>query len=249
MSKKDSLGDRMKGYEHVFKQALIRRTPVIIRVDGKAFHTFTRQINSVNDPSSSYGPSEKMHSVMMNTAYGMLAGMQNGIFAYTQSDEISFLLKDWTKIETEQWFKGDVQKISSVAASMATALFNVGWHKHFVEPYSPALFDARVFNIPIKEVNNYFIWRQQDATRNSIQFIARKHFSHKQLIGKNNNEIQEMLWKEFDCNWNDYLPWKKRGAAIIRYQSDSNETKPTLQMVEDMPILTEAPSFIGRFLE
>jgi tRNA(His) guanylyltransferase len=216
--KRDNLGDRMKGYENVFKQKLLRRTPVIIRVDGKAFHTFTKILTPEFDPTSAYGPSERMHKVMMQTAKELCENIQNCVFAYTQSDEISLLLRDWDKLTTDQWFDGTVQKIASVSAAMATSYFAHAWHDE-TNIFPKAVFDSRVYNLPPEEVVNYFIWRQQDTTRNSVQFIARKYFSHKQLHGKNNSEIQEMLFHEHDCNWNDYAIWKKRGACVYRDSS------------------------------
>jgi len=242
---KSTLGNRMKEYENVSKTKLLRRTPVIIRVDGKAFHTFTKKINEENDPSSSYGPSEKMHRVMIETARLSCMQMQNCVMAYTQSDEISFLLKDWTNIETEQWFDGGVQKIASVSASLATAYFNVYWAQEFPNTtITPALFDARVFNLPQEEVCNYFIWRQQDATRNSIQFIARKHFSHKQLHGKSNEVIQEMLWHDYDCNWNDYATWKKRGACLTKEHKYDNGPHSFWAYDDLIPVFTQNRNYI-----
>lgn len=241
MSNKDSLGDRMKGYERVTKQALIRRTPVIIRVDGKAFHTFTRRLNEHNDPSTLTGPSEKFHSVMLRTMLGAFEDMQNCVFAYTQSDEMSFLLRDWDKHETEQWFDGNIQKLASVSASLVTAHFAQKWYNTF-EDIPGAMFDSRVFNVPHDEVVNYFIWRQQDAMRNSVQFIARKYFSHKELHGKNNSEIQEMLWRQHGINWNHCGVWKKRGSCI--YRGDTSDT-----VDEIIPIFTKDRDYIGRHLE
>lgn len=238
--KKATLGNRMKGYENVFKRRLLRKTPVIIRIDGKAFHTFTKVITEDFDPSSAYGPSELMHLVMMSTMLKLCANTQNCVLGYTQSDEISLLLRDWDKHETEQWFDGNLQKIASVSASMATSYFAKAWHDEF-NYYPNALFDSRTYNVPQSEVCNYFIWRQQDATRNSVQFIARKHFSHKRLIGKNNSEIQDMLFKEHDCNWNEYATWKKRGACIYK---DVNR----LYKDENIPIFTQDRNYIERHL-
>ncbi len=257
---KDNLGDRMKGYERVYNYKLVRRTPVIIRVDGKAFHTVTKVITAEIDPTEAYGPGEMLHRVMMQTALNMCKNMQNCVLAYTQSDEISFLLRDWDKHETEQWFDGTIQKIASISASMATICFSDAWAFIFGGRPKNAMFDARAYNVPKEDVENYFIWRQKDATRNSIQMIARKHFSHKELHGKNGNQIQEMLWSEHDCNWNDYLTWKKRGAAIYRksdeYEYEGNPLKDAefvyrerWYMDDNMPILTEDRDYIRRHLE
>ena len=186
---------------------------------------------------------------MMGIAYTMIGNMQNCMVAYTQSDEISFLLKDWTNIETSQWFDGNLQKLASVSASMATAYFNHAWPGFFPDIITtPALFDARAFNLPREEVVNYFIWRQQDATRNSIQFIGRKHFSHKELHGKSNEQIQEMLWSEHDCNWNDYAVWKRRGACVYR-QGGEDSRGASVMTDNEIPVFTQDRSYIGRFIE
>lgn len=230
----------MKGYERTSKHSLLRRTPVIIRVDGKAFHTFTRRINQTTDPSSLTGPSEKMHNVMNSVMGLMAADMQNVVFGYTQSDEISLLLRDWDKHETQQWFDANLQKLVSVSASIATAHFAAEWNCEFNE-WPLAYFDSRAFNVPMEEVVNYFIWRQQDATRNSVQFIARRFFSHNQLANKNNSEIQEMLWREHGVNWDRYSTWKKRGSCIYR--------KDGLFYIDDEPpIFTQKREYIGRHL-
>lgn len=149
MSKKtkgDSLGDRMKTFEKVTSDFLMRRTPVIIRLDGKAFHTFTKRINEHNDPCMFNGPfSEKLHWVMDMTMMQLSANIQNVKLGYTQSDEISLLLTDWEKFTTDQWFNGNIQKIVSVSASMATAYFNYYFQNAFPKAQGLALFDSRVF--------------------------------------------------------------------------------------------------------
>ena len=119
-----TLGNRMKGYEATSKSQLLRRTPVIIRIDGKAFHTWTNQ-NLKKDVTLHDGPfSHMMHDVMSDTLTDLMSNIQNAVFGYTQSDEISILLNDWKKVTTDQWFNGAVQKIASVSASMATAYSN-----------------------------------------------------------------------------------------------------------------------------
>ena len=186
---KDSLGDRMKGYENVSKSKLIGRMPVIIRIDGKAFHTWTRQLDDSNPFS------DTMHNAMTRTTFSLVSNIQNAVFGYTQSDEISILLNDWKTLTTDQWFGGGLQKIASVSASMATAYFNKIISDE-VGCFSPAMFDARVFNITREEVVNYFIWRQIDATKNSISMAAQSKYSSKELHKKNGNDKQEMLFQK-----------------------------------------------------
>jgi tRNA(His) 5'-end guanylyltransferase len=146
---------------------------------------------------------------MAETALFLCQEIQGCLLAYTQSDEISLLLTDFATIKTEAWFDGNVQKMVSVAASLATARFNE------LRPGKLAFFDARVFVIPDPvEVNNYFVWRQKDATRNSISMAAQAKFSQLHLHGRSGDEMQEMLWKEHGINWNDYDPRFKRGTVV-----------------------------------
>jgi tRNA(His) guanylyltransferase len=196
------LGTRMKRYEAVSQNILIKRMPVIIRIDGKAFHTFTKGLEPF-DPDLS----QAMH----NTAATLVREIQNAKLAYTQSDEISILLMDDATFETDQWFNGNVQKIVSVSASIATAIFNAMYKSKDL-----ALFDSRVFNLAREEVQNYFIWRQKDAIRNSLSTYARMFFSHKDLIGKNSRDMHEML-KSIGKNWaRDLQPEQKNGLTVMR---------------------------------
>jgi tRNA(His) guanylyltransferase len=203
----DSIGDRMKGYEAVWDQALIRRTPAIIRVDGKAFHSFTRHMDRPFDAG--------LRGCMEAVALALCEGAQGAKMAYLQSDEVSVLLTDFDTLQTEPWFGNRVQKMASIASATATVAFAQAYRSLFGEDGMP-LFDARVFAMPREEVANYFVWRQQDATRNSIQMAARAVFSHKQCHGKNQNDLQEMLWGEGGINWNDYPTAFKRGACVVR---------------------------------
>jgi tRNA(His) 5'-end guanylyltransferase len=133
------------------------------------------------------------------------------VFAYTQSDEISVLVTDFSSIQTQPWFGGVVAKQLSVSASLATAVLNER------RPGKRALFDARLFTIsdPV-EVANYFLWRQRDAVRNSISMAAQAHFSHKRLHGVSSGGMQELLYTEAGVNWNDYPDGCKRGRVTVR---------------------------------
>jgi len=164
---------------------------------------------------------------------------------YTQSDEISILLNDWKGLKTDQWFDGNIQKIVSISASMATAYFNDCMQAHnaaaseiFQQDLALAFFDARVFNIPKEEVANYFVWRQQDATRNSINMLGQFYFSHKDLQGKNTDQVQEMLFSKHGVNWNDIPTWQKRGYCASRDEMDN-----------DIPIFTQDRNYIEQHLE
>ncbi len=198
----DALGDRMKShYEHRTRYQLPRRTYTIVRLDGKAFHGYTRDLDRPYD--------ERLTLDLGETARFLCESVQGVRFAYQQSDEISLLLTDLEGPTTEAWFDGGIQKICSVTASLATARFNE------LRPGKLAFFDSRVFTIPDPiEVVNYFVWRQQDATRNSILSAGQAHFPHRELQGVSTDEVQERLFQDAGVNWNDYDPRFKRGTAV-----------------------------------
>ena len=226
MSFYDELGNRMKNnYENVPKTRLTRRTPVAIRLDGKAFHTFTRGFEKPFDTV--------LMETMQDTMKYLCKNIQGCVFGYTQSDEITLILIDYQKFNSEAWFNYEVQKLCSVSASMATVAFN----KYFgekIEKYNifgssgkqanwylaalsrGATFDARCFNIPKEEVANLIYWRQLDATRNSIQMVGQAYYSHSELQNKTNSQIQDMLMADYNINWNDFPIDCKRGACCIR---------------------------------
>jgi len=211
-STKDSLGDRMKQYESVPNMKLTRRMPLIIRLDGKAFHTFTKKCDRPFD--------EQLANVMVSVTEFLVKNIQGCKFGYTQSDEISLLITDYDELNTESWFDKKVQKIVSISASMATMKFQQLLFSGAIDPdklvsYN-AMFDARVFTLPIEDVTNYFIWRQQDAIRNSVQMLGQANFSHKQLQKQSCIKIKEMLIEEGKTPWDDIETRYKRGSCVIK---------------------------------
>ena len=247
---KDSLGDRMKEYyENVYRIRLTRRTPVIIRIDGKAFHSFTKKFHRPYDLI--------FKQTMWNTAQYLCKNIQNARLAYVQSDEISILMIDYNKLTTSAWFDNNIQKICSVSASMATLAFNSNFkhvfnavtldilseeYVNYASKFDTAMFDSRCFNIPESEVCNYFIWRQQDATRNSIETLGRCYFSAKELHKVNCNQIQDKLMNEKDINWNDCPTFFKRGACVVRNNNDWS-------LDLEIPIFTQDRYYIERCLK
>ncbi len=206
--KENSIGNRMKeNYEDRYRIKLTLRMPVIIRLDGKSFHTLTRHCKKPFDDTFS--------ECMTATASYLLKNIQGAKCAYKQSDEISILLTDFDKLTTDAWFDYSLQKMVSVSAGMASSFFT--WKWTFYEIVNNikdiAIFDSRAFNIPKEEVCNYFIWRQQDWFRNSLQMLARTHFSHKELNEKNTSDIHEMLHRK-GVNWADLEPVWKNGVFI-----------------------------------
>ena len=237
----DALGTRMKTfYEQVPKTRLVRRMPVAIRIDGKAFHTFTRGFQKPFD--------EVLGNAMVKTMEYLCKNIQGCVFGYTQSDEITLLLVDYQTLETDAWFEYEVQKMCSISASMATMAFNKFFSEEvnawFGEQFVPiseevaqlynlycekaengAMFDARCFNIPREEVTNLIYWRQLDATRNSIQMVGQANFSHRELQGKSCNMIQDMLHEEKGINWNDFPTYLKRGSCVIKTEGKTTCAK------------------------
>ncbi len=197
----------MKRYEKVPCAFLTPRMPMIIRVDGKAFHTYTRGMEKPWDLG--------MRDAMTATAQALVQEISGAKLAYIQSDEISILATDYDALGTQAWFDKNVQKIVSVSASIATMAFNRAYANSSTR-HGRALFDARCFVLPQEEVCNYFLWRQQDASRNSISGLAQANFSHKQLHGVNTGGMQDMLMLEKNINWNDCEVWQKRGWCVRR---------------------------------
>ena len=233
MSVRDDLGTRMKTfYEEIPKTKLMRRCPVTIRIDGKAFHTFTRGFQKPFD--------EVLIEAMQKTMKYLCENIQGCVLGYTQSDEITLILVDYKKLNSSAWFDYEVQKMCSIAASMATMAFNRFFmyeyeeFNRWVNEGNPtdedrrlndiyydamckgAMFDARCFNIPKEEVTNLIYWRQLDASRNSIQMVGQANFSHKELQNKSCNQIQDMLMEQKGINWNDLPTYQKRGACCIK---------------------------------
>ena len=264
--KNDALGDRMKEfYEDRTRIKLPRRTFTIIRIDGKAFHTYTRGLQRPFDQ----GLIEDMNAT---TAY-LCKNIQGAKFGYVQSDEISLVLTDFDDLGTHAWFDNNLQKMASVAASMATAEFNrlrmmrlMRNSQIFLEPehikaMRMAEFDARVFQIPfIDEVENYFIWRQQDAVRNSISSVAQSLYSPRELNGVKTDQMQEMIFQK-GINWNDYDFRLKRGAVIGKVETTSIRTTqgPNEEVIEteftrnkwqvlETPTFTQDPFFLSGLL-
>ena len=235
----DELGTRMKTfYEAIPKTKLMRRTPVAIRIDGKAFHTFTKGFKKPFD--------EILIKTMQKTMKYLCENIQGCILGYTQSDEITLILKDYQTLETCAWFDYEVQKVCSITASMATMAFNKYFSKnvnHEIMEYKSsfvpqcvetqqehvryhnillravgkgAMFDARCFNIPKEEVANLLYWRQLDAMRNSVQMIGQAYFSHKELQNKSCNMIKEMLQEQKGIDWDNMTTVHRMGSCCIK---------------------------------
>lgn len=262
MSSNNELNKRMKEYyEDIPKIKLMRRTPVAIRIDGKTFHTFTRGFQKPFD--------KVLIKSMQETMKYLCENIQNCVFGFTELDEITLILVDYKNLDSSAWFDYEVQKMCSIAASMATMAFNKFFAenvKHWAsisgrEMFEAltseqrityehtlnnavekgAMFDARCFNIPKEEVTNLIYWRQLDAIRNSIQMVGQANFSHEELQNKSCNMIQDMLMTEKGINWNDFPTYQKRGSCCIigEYYIDSTPVRTHWVIDEEIPIFKD----------
>lgn len=209
MTDTQSLGERMKRYEVATRVLLPLKTHTILRVDGRAFHSYLRGAQKPYDA--------QFANDMGHVAKALCEEITGAVFAYCQSDEISVLFTDTKKPGTEPWFGGVAAKQISMAAAVATYALNQ------CRPGKRALFDARVFTVADSaEVANYFIWRQRDAVRNSISMAAQAYFSHRELQGVTSAEMQDMLFTKHGVNWNDYPDEQKRGQVTVRESGLTN---------------------------
>lgn len=238
--------------------------PLIIRVDGCHFHTYTKSCKKPVDAG--------LVECMNDTAKELCKTVQGCQLAYVQSDEISLLLTNYTTLDTQSWFDNNIQKMVSVSASVASVTFTTNsykiWGDDQVEggdgyPISspiikPAYFDSRAFLLPREDVCNYFLWRQQDATRNSVQMLARSLYSHKQCTDKNNSELQEMIFQK-GINWNDCPISQKRGRCVTKQQVSkqavnlkTNENVTALRsewvVGVNIPVFSQDRRYIDRFV-
>ena len=271
------IGIRMKeNYENRYRIYLTRRIPIIIRIDGKSFHSFTKWFKRPFD--------ELLYRTMSKTGLELVKNIQGSKMGYIQSDEISILLTDYDKLTTSAYFDYNINKVNSVTSSMATLYFNRIFREEIdrfsdnihneelrlrnrpiIERYEyyqsehikelnqlyqiyksridSAMFDCRCFNIPESEVANYFIWRQLDATRNSIEMFGQKYYTSNQLKGVSCNQIQDMLFKDYNINWNDNPAYIKRGSSVIR------DRESGIWIIdEEIPIFTQDRNYIERLL-
>jgi tRNA(His) guanylyltransferase len=228
---KDDLGRRMKqDYEDALRLVLPRRSYVVIRIDGRGFHTFTKNLERPY--------SRKLAAALDSAALALCQEMIGCRFAYGQSDEYSFLLTDFEKENAPLWFDGNVQKIVSVSASLFTAYFNRAFASENV-----AAFDSRVLVISQHaEVAKYFLWRQLDASANSLNMLASAHYPHAELVGKSNAEKHEMLFAK-SVNWAKQPADFKRGRVVHRgANADGWETDLTI------PVFNREPAYLDALI-
>ena len=219
-----SLGDRIKEYEKVTRTFATKRTPLIIRVDGRAFHTFTKDMNRPFDT--------KLMSAMVLAATDVANDMQGFKVAYIQSDEVTFCITDYDNLESQGWFNYNLSKIISISSAM----MSVNLFKHLGYIKTP-VFDSRAFNVPIDDVVNVFVWRAQDWNRNSLQMYAHDNFTHKELHGKNKQDMHNML-HGIGKNWTtDLTDQEKNGAFIVNTKQGflyKYDVEPTYESINNL---------------
>lgn len=248
------LDERMKKYEYITRHYLMCRTPVIVRIDGKAFHTFTKGMKKPFDHIF-------MESIQDTMKY-LCENVQGCVLGYCQSDEISLLLIDYDTFETSAWFDNNISKIISITSSMASVYFNQQFslnlldykiknreskdrdveyeNRLFANISSLPVFDSRAFNLSKEEVNNYFVWRQQDAIKNAIQMIGRAYFTHKELENKNGKEIVDML-DSIKVNYHSFSTCEKRGTCCIK-------TNKGWELDTEIPIFKDDKDYIEKLI-
>jgi tRNA(His) guanylyltransferase len=227
---KDSLGSRMKDHESRFQTYLPRRNWTICRLDGRSFHNYLRGCQQPFDA--------RFTNDMDATAMFLCKEIMGAVFSFQFSDEISLLITDFDSIKTESFFNGNVQKMVSVSASMATAYLNSLRYGSVSEEL--ATFDSRVFQIsdPV-EIANYMVWRETEAERNSLGSLARSYYAHGELHSKNGSELHDLIHAKND-NWNNYPARYKRGGMTI-YKDEKWQTI-------EAPIFKQEPEFLKNLI-
>ena len=228
-----TLGDRMKQYENACKIRFTDRLPVIVRLDGKAFHTLTRGCDKPFD--------EDIIKIFNLISIHLLEVMQGAVFAYTQSDEISILLYPWKKLESQAWFDNEMTKINTISAANASAFGTQLWNDRY-QSQNLVLFDSRSVILPESEVANYFIWRQKDWIRNSVQMLGRAHFSQKQMHSKSNEQVK-MLLEQSGVMWEDLDLYLQRGRCVY------NKPDGGAIIDREIPLFTGNREFIEKHLK
>ena len=232
---KDNFGDRMKMYENqTCGIRLIPRIPVIARLDGKGFSKFTKGLKRPYD--------ERLSKLMVETVK-YLVKETNANCGYTQSDEITLM---WytDKIDASIYFDGRLFKMLTDLSAMASVFFNRKLGEYLPEKADKMpRFDARVYNVPtLDEAVNSFLWREQDATKNSISMAAQHYYSHSELMGKNGSDKQEMLFQK-GVNWNDYPTFFKRGTYVQRKRVVTPFTSEEIEKLPQKHNARKDPNF------
>lgn len=236
-----TLGNRMKTYESVWHTSVSPNSYVVLRLDGRAFHTVLRNATKPYDVD--------VARALSTAAEKLCEQVPGAEFAYLQSDEISILMTDLRTVRSELWFGGDVQKLVSVGASVATQAFNdvirpAPGYQALAGITQPGYFDARVLTLPHPiEVANYFVWRQRDAQRNAVTSAARAYFGQRDLNRKNVGEVRAMLRDVHGVDFPRDYPNEFVDGRVLHKQ-----TRVSFELMAERIYWTvdAAPEFIAR---
>jgi len=244
---KDSLGDRMKGYENTYRLYLPKRMPLIMRLDGKAFSQYTRTCERPYD--------KKLVNALNNVAIALCKEIQGAKLAYLQSDEITILIYE-TDFESKPWFNNNINKMLSVAAAEASSTMTEESINVFGK-IKKAKFDCRVFPVPLDEVLNQIEFRQQDATRNAISMQARALASHEECKNKNSKQLQELIFQKAGINFSKLPTEQKRGRCVVKKKETSTVSVRGVEtpierskwtVDTEIPIFHEDKTYIEKYL-
>ena len=211
---KDELGTYCKELEsRGTKEYADKRKPLLVRLDGRAFHTYTKGLKRPYD--------DRLSNCMLETTKKLIEEFHPRV-GYTQSDEISLLFwADPEYLTSCHPFDGKVQKLTSVLAGLASSVFSLEAYKTIPEKreYTPH-FDARVWSVDsYDDVVKTFVWRMIDARKNSVTMAAQSVYSHKELLNIHTDQKLIML-KDKVINWNDYPDFFRTGVFFKRKSVD-----------------------------
>lgn len=238
--KKNNISERMRNYEKCYDIRLPARMPVLGRLDGHSWHNYTKKCQKPFD--------FKLIEALDRATLDLCSFVEGTVFAYVQSDEISLLLHTYKTLKTQAWFDNRIQKMTSLAAGRVSSKMSLESINVF-DKYKQTEFDAKFWIKSESEVCNYFIERQQDATRNSIQMVAQSLYSPKELYKKDCNQLQEMIFQKGQ-NWNDLPTYLKRGRCAIKIQQEINGTIRSKWIIDkEIPIFSQNRDYIELLLQ
>lgn len=249
-----NLQERQKNYESFSDYSLTPRLPVIIRVDGKNFSNITRKCDKPYDPI--------IQAALVDAAAFAISDMQGAVFAYTQSDEITFILRNDQSLESTPWFQNRLLKISSITSSLVTLAFNNFLNLKGVSLAGPALFDCRVFVVPsITEAVNNIIYRQGDCVKNSVSSAAQNLLTQKlgtsialkSLFKKKTDEKRKLVKEVCNIDFDEYFPSSFRhGVGIYKVPTLINKENNIIRNKWfkdwDLPLFIENKPFISNLI-
>lgn len=232
----DKLGDKHKRFEEVASHVLMPDTPWIVRMDGVAFHTFTKGISKPFDPD--------MTHCMQKTAMDMTEAYKPAL-TYVQSDEITMCFVPTSEVI----YGGKISKLCSTFAAKASVIFNDAVRRHISHKCGMMpIFDARVFNVPsLDDMAENLLWRQEDAVRNSVSMACHANFSDKELLHKTSGERREML-KSIGIDWNDYPTHSKMGTFYRKEKIENIITKESYDLMIERKIPVDKIPKVGTII-